>query len=264
MGLDLGTDCRDTVRADLISLLHDRGVLILRGQRINDAAYVRFGRYWGLPLEYFLPEHRKNDFPEMIRINNDPSVPLALRDGAVHWHSDSSYESVPASVTLLYGKEAPLEGGFTHFASTTAAYEALDDAMKARLDGLVAIHELGAAPWIEGETPPDPDRPKRDLPRQRHPLIMCHPVTGRKAIFASGTAFAIEGMEAEAARALIRHLRQHVVSAEFRMSYKIMPGDIAIWDNFTTVHCASPVPYSNLEGERRLLYRISTKGLPEG
>lgn len=261
-GLDLAQDADAGVVADLIALLYERGVVVLRNQSLSDAAYVEFGRRWGRPLTFFLPEHRKDDFPEMIRIGNDPATPSALRDGAVHWHSDSSYEEVPAAVTMLYGKEAPRIGGFTHFASTTVAYDALDDGMKARLDSLVALHELGAAPWIEGETPPDPNRPKRDLPRQRHPLIMRHPVTGKRAIFTSGTAFAIDGMDGESAFALIRQLRRHVVKPEFRLSWKIMPGDVVLWDNFTTMHCASPIPYSNADGERRLLFRISTKGLP--
>jgi taurine dioxygenase len=101
------------------------------------------------------------------------------------------------------------------------------------------------------------------MPRQRHPLIMKHPVTGRKAVFTSGTACGIEGMDEREAIALIRMLREHVVSPEFRADYKVMPGDIVLWDNFSTVHCASPIEYSNEDGKRRLLYRISTKGVPD-
>lgn len=262
-GLDLARDMGDAVMRSLIGLLHGRGVVVIRDQRLTDAEYVRFGHYWGRPLEFFIPEHRNSEFPVLIRIDNDPATPPALRDGAVHWHSDSSYEEEPAAVTMLYGREAPIEGGVTHFACTAAAYEALPDEMKARLDGLVAIHALGKAPWIEGETEPDPDRPARSMPQQRHRLIMRHPVTRRKAIFTSGTACAIEGMDQDEATALIRALRAHVVKPEFRASHKAMPGDIVLWDNFSTVHCASPIEYSNEDGKRRLLYRISTKGIPE-
>lgn len=262
-GLDLGrcTDDARTMRA-LIDLLHQRGVLVIKGQNLSDADYVRFGRQWGRPLEFFIKEHRRQDHPEMIRINNDPATPPALRDGAVHWHSDGSYEAEPAAVTMLYGKEAPREGGETLFASTAAAFEALPASRRMALEGLVAIHELGAAPWIEGETPPDLNRPKRDMPRQRHPLVVRHPVTGRRALFTSGTACGIEGMDQEAAMALIHFLRAHITQRQFRISYKVLPGDIVLWDNYSTVHSATPVAYSDAEGERRLLYRISTKGMP--
>lgn len=260
--LDLSKDMSDRTMRALVDLLFDRGVLVIPGQTLSDAAYVRFARFFGKPLEFFIPEHRNPDHPEIIHIGNDPATPPAMRDGAVHWHSDSSYEAVPGAVTMLFGKEAPDIGGETHFASTTAAYADLPEAMKRRIDGLVARHELGRAPWIEGETVPDPDRPRRKTDAPEHPLVMTHPVMGRKGIFTSGTAYAINGMDDAEATALIRSLREHIVKPAYRTRYKVMPGDIVLWDNFGTVHCASPIDYSSEPGKRRLLYRISTKGLP--
>ena len=261
-GLDLAEDMSDTTIGMLITLLHQRGVLVIKDQSMSNARYAEFGHQWGKPLEFFLKDHRDAEFPVIIKVDNDPATPIPMRDGAVHWHSDSSYEAEPAAITMLYGREAPDAGGVTHFASTTAAYDALPESTKAEIEGLIAIHELGGAPWIEGETEPDPHRPAHDLPRQRHPLVMEHPVIGRMAIFTSGTACGIEGMETKRARTLIRRLRKHVVRPEFRMDYKILAGDIVLWDNYSTVHCATPIEYSNEPGKRRLLYRISTKGLP--
>lgn len=261
-GLDLKRDMTDQTMRWLVDLLFDRGVIAIPDQSIDDAEYVRFARYFGTPLEFFIPEHRNADHPEIIRINNDPATPMTMRDGAVHWHSDSSYEAIPGTVTMLYGREAPDEGGDTHFASTSAAYADLSASMKARLEGLIARHELGRAPWIEGETPPDPDRPARKTDAPEHPLVMVHPVTGCKSIFTSGTAYAINGVDDAEATALIRGLRELIVKPEYRTQYKVRPGDIVLWDNFSTVHCASPLDYSNEEGKRRLLQRISTKGLP--
>src|SRR4051812_32667158 len=219
-GVDLASDMRDATIRALIDLLHQRGVIVLKEQKLTDAEFVRFGQQWGRPLEFFIPEHRNAEFPAMIRVDNDPATPPAMRDGAVHWHSDSSYEEEPAAVTMLYGKEAPELGGETQFASTAAAYDALSDEMKAKLETLVAFHELGKAPWIEGETEPDPSRPQRATVRQRHPLIMRHPVTGRKGIFTSGTASGIEGMDHADAIELIRSLRRHVPQPQFRARYK--------------------------------------------
>lgn len=260
--LHLARDMSEAVMRQLVDLLFDRGVVVIPGQTIGDGDYVRFARFFGDPLEFFIPEHRSAEHPEIIRIGNDPSTPPAMRDGAVHWHSDSSYEAVPGAVTMLYGKEAPDEGGETHFASTTAAYAGLPQDMKERLEGLVARHELGRAPWIAGETPPDPNRPARKTDAPEHPLVMVHPVSGRKAIFTSGTAYAIAGMDDAEATALIRDLREHVVKPAYRTSYIVGVGDIVLWDNFGTVHCASPIAYTNEQGKRRLLHRISTKGLP--
>jgi len=261
-GVDLSRDMSEEVMRELVDLLFARGVVVIPGQSLSDADYVRFARYFGRPLEFFIPEHRNPDHPEIIHINNDPRTPPEMRDGAVHWHSDSSYEAEPGAVTMLFGKEAPEAGGETHFASTSAAYDTLPEALKQKIAGLVARHELGRAPWIEGETQPDPNRPARKTDAPAHPLVMVHPVTGRKGIFTSGTAYAIHGMEEAEATALIRQLREHIVRPEHRVSYKVRADDIVLWDNFGTVHCASPIEYSNEDGKRRLLHRISTKGLP--
>ena len=262
--LDLTRDMGEATMRELVALLFDRGVVVIPGQTLSSGDYARFASHFGRPLEFFIPEHRDPEFPEIIHIHNDPATPAMFRDGAVHWHSDSSYETEPGCVTMLLGKLAPDHGGETHFASTAAAYDALPEEMRARIDGLIALHELGRAPWIEGETPPDPNRPPRKTDAPEHPLVMVHPITGRKGIFTSGTAYAIKGMEQDAATELIRELRQHVARPEFRTSYKVRAGDIVLWDNFGTVHCASPIEYSNEPGKRRLLHRISTKGLPRG
>jgi taurine dioxygenase len=261
-GLDLSRDMSDATMRALIDLLFDRGVVVIPGQALDDDAYVRFAAYFGRPLEFFIAEHRNAAHPEIIHINNDPATPATQRDGAVHWHSDSSYEAEPGAVTMLFGKEAPEAGGETHFASTSAAYASLPEESRQRIDGLIARHELGRAPWIEGETQPDPNRPPRKTDAPDHPLVMVHPVTGRRGIFTSGTAYAIHGMDDEEATALIRKLREHIVRPEHRIQYKVQVGDIVLWDNFGTVHCASPIEYSGEAGKRRLLYRISTKGMP--
>jgi taurine dioxygenase len=260
--IDLSRDMTHATMRALVDLLFKRGVVVLPNQTLSEADYVRFSWFFGRPLEFFIPEHRNAQHPEIIHINNNPSTAPMMRDGAVHWHSDSSYEAEPSAVTMLYGKEAPATGGETHFASTAAAYDALSDAIKTEIKDLIALHELGRAPWIEGETQPDPDRPPRKTDAPEHPLVKAHPVTGRLGIFTSGTAYAIKGMADEQATALIRGLRAHVAQPEFRTSYKVKAGDIVLWDNFGTVHCASPIEYSNEDGKRRLLYRISTKGLP--
>jgi taurine dioxygenase len=87
-------------------------------------------------------------------------------------------------------------------------------------------------------------------------------VTGRKALLPSGTAFGVEGMEAEAGRGLIAELRAHITRPCFTTRYKVDAGDILLWDNYQCMHTAVPIEYSDDDGKRRLLYRISTRGIP--
>ena len=260
--IDLARDRDDATIRALIDALHTHQILSIRGQALDNAGYVAFGRQWGKPLAFHIPGHVRDDFPEMIRIANAAATPERYRDGAMHWHSDSSYEAVPASVTMLYGVEAPLTGGETRIASGVLAYDALDGETKARIDGLTGLHCLGGSPALPGEKIPFVPESTARHGIQRHPLVMRHPVTGRRSLFTSGTAFGAEGLEQDEGRALIDRLRRHITDPRFITSYAVAAGDVFLWDNFQVLHTATPIDYSDAPGRRRLLYRISTKGLP--
>ena len=262
---DIASQTNDETMRQLIAALYDHQILAIRGQQdMSDADYLRFGQYWGKPLKFFITSHVKNDHPEIIRIGNDPKTPERLRDEAMHWHSDSSYEPIPAAVTMLRGIETPTVGGETHVASNRLAYEALDAETKARVDGATALHCLGGSPELPGEKIPLHPASIAFNGIQKHPLVIRHPVTGTKALFPSGTAFGIDSEEdREESRELIGKLRAHATQPQFVTTYKVMPGDVFIWDNFQTMHTATALKYSDADGERRMIHRISTKGIPE-
>jgi alpha-ketoglutarate-dependent taurine dioxygenase len=262
-GLDLAVDMSDGLMRTLIGLLHEHQILAIAGQKLSNADYVRFGYFWGKPLTFMLKSHTRDDYPEMIRIANPASTPERYRDGAMHWHSDSTYDDVPASVTMLHGVEAPAAGGETMIASTALAYDALPEATKQKIDGLVGLHCLGGSPGLPGENIPFVPEETARHGIKKHKLVVRHPVTGRKALFPSGTAFGAEGLEREEGRALIAELRAHITQPAFVTSYKVRVGDIFLWDNYQTLHTATPIEYSDDDGKRRLLYRISTKGIPD-
>lgn len=258
-GIDL-RQLNDDMMRELVAEFYKNRVLIIRDQQLSPAEYLRFGKHWGKPLSFFIAEHLDNEYPEIIHIDNSPDKPEHMRDGAAHWHSDSSYEDVPASVTMIYAREAPLIGGETLFCDTVAAYAALPQETRDLIDTLQVRHSLCAAPSLDEETL-HAQAPLQEKAVQ-HPLVMRHPVTGEKALFLSGTAYEIVGWDAQRSTDFIRQLRAHAVRKEFRQSGKAQTGDILLWDNFSVMHSATPLEYSNEDGKRRLLHRISTKGLP--
>lgn len=255
----------------LLGLLFEHRIVVVRAQQLSKAQYARFGHHWGQPLPFFIESHRDPEQPELIRVSNATSIPSAQRGGAAHWHTDSSYETVPASVTMLYCIESPQQGGETLFADMAAAYDALPPAMRERIDGLQVRHTLkgGQALAMAGEKlgaagHDDEVRRQREKEMPLHPLVRVHPVTGRKALYAvSGSAFGIDGMAPEAALALLGELKAHAVQPRFvQTQCKAHIGDVLLWDNYSTLHSATPLEYSDEDGKRRLLYRISTTGLP--
>jgi len=260
--VDLAADQSEATMRALIAALHEHQVLAIPGQSLDYDQYAAFGRFWGKPLLFLNEKDRKQEHPELIRIANPPSTPQRFRDGARFWHQDSSYEDVPASVTMLYGIETPREHGETLIASARLAYDALDAETKDRIENLVGLHCLGGSPALPGENIPCNAEAIARYGLTSHPLVLRHPVTGRKALYLSGSAYGVEGMNPEEGRELVGRLRAHCTLPRFVNTYKVETGDIFLWDNFQVLHSATPIEYSDEPGKRRLLYRISTKGIP--
>jgi taurine dioxygenase len=260
--LDLAGGVDDLVMRQLVDALGQHRILFFRGQRPAHDDYVGFGRRWGDPIEYFSPGDRDRRFPELIRIRNSPRTPTRLRDGAMHWHADSSYEPVPAAVTMLLAEEAPASGNETLFADCVAAYQALSPEMKERIEGLQVLHDpRGGKVALDGERRGESGA--TDLPVVSQPLVATHPVTGRRSLYGfSGTASGIVGLHEDKAVALLIEIKRHVLRPEFRQRATAAAGTILMWDNLAVIHCATPTEYSDEEGKRRLLYRISTRGVP--
>jgi taurine dioxygenase len=262
---DDATFCR------LVDLLHANHILVIRGQDLSNDDYVAFGRRWGEIVPYFQDRWTLPGWPEILLITNE-AIPGRALPPAENWHADGTYLSKPHSKTMLYGREAPLEGGETWFANMAAAYDALDPAMKTRIEHLQVLHmknggvrlalpeEDECALTLQTQTTPE-ERAK--LKPVKHPLVYPHPVTGRPALYCSSTtAYGIEGMDEDEAIELLLTLKRHALQPQFRQSHKTLPGEILIWDNYAVLHKAAPTPLSNADGERRLLYRITVNGMP--
>ncbi len=260
-GVDLNKDMSEGVLRALSDLLFANKVIVLTGQALDEETYVRFGKQWGRPIDFFKDDHRGVTHPELIKVTNATTVPMEHRDGAVQWHNDSSYDEIPATITMLYCLEAPEEGGETLFADIVAAYEALPPAEREEIAAKSAWHTMLGAPAIEGEMIEKMVGPPWG--KYRHPLAYRHPVVpGRVGLYTSATAQSIDGMEHEEGRDLIRGLRRYSFAPRFQARYKLRKGDLILWDNFSVAHSATPIEYSDEPGKFRLLHRISTKGLP--
>jgi alpha-ketoglutarate-dependent 2,4-dichlorophenoxyacetate dioxygenase len=153
------------------------------------------------------------------------------------WHSDSSFRPVPAKYSLLSARVLPSWGGNTEFADMRAAYDALDTRTKAEVEGLVCLHSLAYSRAAIGFTELSEEEMAAFEPvRQR--LVRSHPVTGRKSLFLSAHAGAIEGWTIPEARMFLRDLTEHATQPDFVYSHVWRPGDIVIWDNRQVMHRA--------------------------
>ncbi|MCH9672250.1 MAG: TauD/TfdA family dioxygenase [Gammaproteobacteria bacterium] len=253
----------------LTEVLYANRLIVLKGQSLDKAAYLRFGRSWGEPIPHVLDHMRMPGFPELLVVGNTEQKDKdnAIRNGAALWHTDQSYEAVPATATMLYSIQAPAVGGETQFCDMARAYDALSDDMKARIGSLEVAHKYGRGKLRADDLDVNPlanDDQDSRVPVIYHPLVMEHPITSRPTLYALGHgAHAIKGMSDGESAALLEELKTHVLQEAFIYRHRYEVGDIAIWDTLQTMHRATPIDYVSDADTARLLWRISVRGIPQ-
>lgn len=151
------------------------------------------------------------------------------------WHSDSSFRPVPAKYSLLSCRAAPSWGGNTEFADMRAAYDALDERTKAEVEDLVCQHSQIYSREAVGFRDMSVEE-REDFRPVRQRLVRRHPVTGRKSLFLSAHAGAIEGWSVPEARMFLRDLVEFGTQPRFVYSHDWRVGDLVAWDNRATMH----------------------------
>lgn len=259
-GVDIAAPLSDAAFAKILDALHAHGVIFFRGQAPTPEQLAQFSARFGELDVHHMTEHTIPGLPVVRVLSNvkKDGQAVGITRGGMHWHSDLSYKTVPALVTLLYGIECPPAGADTEFVSMYAAYETLPEDVKARIKGKSAIHDRNFrySALYPNRAPLGPEQIAK-VPPVEHPLVRIHPATGRAALFvAKDVVSKIVGMSDADSRALIDFLEAHAIRRETVYAHKWQPGDVLIWDNRCTLHRATD--YDNKY--RRSLHRTQVKG----
>ncbi len=189
-----------------------------------------------------------------------------VRNGTALWHTDQSYEAIPASATMLYAIKVPTIGGETQICNMVAAYQDLDQTTKRSLDSLQVAHQYGRGKLrsFEFAASPITTQEQQDkLPTFYHPLVMRHHITGEKALYGVGqSSYGIKGMEDGKAVELLEQLKDHVLQEKYIYRHKYQMGDVAVWDTFQTLHSGRQIGIATCEEDSRMLWRVSVRGKP--
>jgi taurine dioxygenase len=261
-GVDVARPLSDAEFADLERTFFRGQVLVLHDQSLTPAQFVAFARRFGPPEPHVIDQFHHPDDPNILILSNRKrgGEPIGLADAGTYFHTDYSYLQVPARATMLYSIEVPKSGGDTLFANQYAAYQGLSEAMKRRIEPLVAVHHYGnrkvADEMSRVAASPLTAEQKAKMPLITHPIVRTHPVTGRKALYAvSGSSYGIVGMPEDEAVALLDELAEHATRSEYvyRLSYRV--GDLVLWDNASLLHSATLTD----PDDPRTLWRITVK-----
>ncbi len=164
---------------------------------------------------------------------------LAFQRANRLWHTDMSFRQVRATYSLLSAHVVPPAGGNTEFADMRAVYDALPEATKKRLEGLVAEHCYWHSRALGGGPEPSPEE-RAGRPPAYHALVHVHPGSKRKVLYIASHIKTIQGWPEDEACDFLAELMAFATRPEFVFSYQWTVGDVVIWDNLATIHRATP------------------------
>ena len=188
--------------------------------------------------------------PEVMTLSNilEDGKPIGLGDAGQGWHTDMSYSRAVAFANVLYALKVPRRNGeplgATQFSDMAAAYDALPANVKSRIEGLSAIHDFNKF-WEMMRTRPGSlrkpltDEQRRAKPPVSHPLVLVHPISGRRVLYCNpGYAVRIEGIPQAESDELLAFLFEHQLQQDFIYTHRWSEGDVLMWDNLRTIHQA--------------------------
>lgn len=242
----------------------DHLVVLIRGQSLGIPELLAFGRRFG-PLAPAAPVHvgqKPRDHPELAVISNVVQDGIAigsLGDGEAVWHSDSCFNEMPPSYSILHSLEIPPTGGDTGFSNMYLALDTLPGELRRAIRGRTIKHDLR---YTSGGQLRPGYTGREDIhttPGPRHPLIRRHPDTGCDALYLGRRPFAlIPGVSAAESEALLDALWAHAARPEFAWHHQWRVGDILIWDNRCAMHRRDAFDPAS----RRIMHRTQCMGGP--
>jgi alpha-ketoglutarate-dependent 2,4-dichlorophenoxyacetate dioxygenase len=267
-GLDLAQPLKPADRDAIEAVIHRYAVVVFHDQKLTDDRQIDFARHFG-PIaspaqkaRHTGVKHRiaSNDIADISNLDGDGNVLEANSKRRLDWlanrlwHTDASFRAVPGALSMLYAHVVPDEGGETEFADLRAAYDALPQKTRDRIEPLIAEHsiwhsrgQLAVTMYTQEELASLPPVPQR--------VVRRHAGSGRKTLYLAAHASHIVGLPVADGRLLLMDLIEHATQRPFVHSHAWKQGDLVIWDNRCTMHRARPFDTTKVRDLRRVTTR---------
>ncbi|MDP6136231.1 MAG: TauD/TfdA family dioxygenase [Arenicellales bacterium] len=262
-GVDLGLEIAEDQFNEIRRAFTEFSVIFFRDQHLTPDQHIAFASRWGeINVNRFFKAI--DSHPVIAEVRKEPDQETNIGGS---WHTDHSYDQVPATGSILYARQVPEIGGDTQFASMYAAYDGLSDGLKRMLEPLRATHSsrhaFGRTAYrIQqysddvGDRLGNPDAATQDAD---HPVVIQHPLSGRKALYVNpGFTIRFSGWSDEESRPLLEYLYRQATKPEYTCRFHWQKNSLALWDNRATWHQA----LNDYPGQRRLMHRITIEGVP--
>ncbi|HWG04450.1 MAG TPA: TauD/TfdA family dioxygenase [Beijerinckiaceae bacterium] len=247
-GIDLSTPLSERDLCAIVAALARHGVICFPEQNLDAVDLRAFALQLGPVQTSEGP--KEPSVPEISVLSNivEDGRNIGAVDAGMIWHKDMTYQKDMGWATMLYAIEIPRRDGrslgATRFANAMAAYDDLPDERKAKLKNAIGIHnsvmynaktrEAGSKRAAYSE---EKIKKKEPLP---HPMVFTHPISGRTVLYCDpGHVERIDGLDDGEGAEMLQFLTEHQLQPQYQYAHEWTEGDVLMWDNISTLHCAT-------------------------
>jgi alpha-ketoglutarate-dependent taurine dioxygenase len=262
-GIDLAAPIDAATQKQLYDAVVENVVLVIRGQKhLTPAQLQAAGELFGELMEDQNRRYLVDGFPLISVLDNrhkDSKGQPAKMAGNATWHTDHTNQERPPKFTMLYAVAVPDKGGETSVCNSRAAYEALPEDLKRRIDGMKTENTLISSARFKNANPDIvKDQLESTKPPTIHPLVRTHPDTGTKAVwFHKSKTETVTGLTPEETQEFLQDLTDKITQPQFCYAHQYQPGDLLIIDDRASLHKAGFAADPN---QHRRLYRMLVRG----
>lgn len=251
-GFDPNAELDDETCRVLREVFDDRSVLLFRDIDISLEQQTRLCRMLiGEPFDE-APAASARPGPYYVS-NKEPDSGAPF--GRLAFHVDLMWSPDVFQLLSLYAVEVEQPAASTVFTSSVEAWRNLPDDLRARVDGLRAVHGDGSDYTVRL------DGGKEALvvafetaDTVTLPIAYPHPRTGQILLYVSEfNTQRIEGLPPEESADLLKELYAHLYDPSRCVEHNWRNGDLVIFDNIATQHARGNV---ELEGPTRTLRKV--------
>ena len=237
------TEMDDATWGELHDAWLEYALLIFPDQFLGRDEQIAFAKRFG-DMEFDMAELSNIKRNGKLRLEEDNDDVLKVLKGNMCWHADSTYMPVQAKGAVFSAEIVPTIGGHTGWADMRAAYDALDDATRQKVESLTAFHSLHYSQAKVGLSPSSDKEYNgygfHDGPAPQRPLVKTHPETGRKSLLIGRHAHNIPGMDPAASEKFLQELTDFACQPPRIYHHDWRAGDAVVWDNRCLMHRATP------------------------
>ena len=262
-GVDLAAPIDAATRKQLYDAVVENVVLVIRGQNhLTPTQLQAAGELFGELMEDQNRRYLVDGFPLISVLDNrhkDSKGQPAKMAGNATWHTDHTNQERPPKFTMLYAVAVPEKGGETSVCNSPAAYEALPEDLKRKIDGMKTENTLISSVRFKNANPDIvKDQLESTKPPTIHPLVRTHPDTGTKAVwFHKSKTETVTGLTPEETQEFLQDLTDKITQPQFCYAHQYQPGDLLIIDDRASLHKAGFAADPN---QHRRLYRMLVRG----